>query len=194
MGTMADAFKNANSRHKREVENAISKGYDLIKFANNGSCCYECALRRNRVYSISGTDNRFPKYSEYNCSCYGISIVPFNEGTSQRWYPDYDYVKESNRPLTDNRTDEEKMRHKYDCDRVVYEELLERDRLLYKKMETIIPDFPFKSFRSYRAASQEKITEFSKTAKKYGFDILPTEEEEKAVERYIKIKKEKGWR
>lgn len=194
MAKMLDAFNTANSRHKKEVDNAISKGYDLIKFVNNGCCCYECALRRNRVYSISGKDKRFPKYSEYNCSCYGISIVPFDEETSQRWYPDYDYVKESNRPFTDNRTDEEKERHQFDCDRTIYEKILERDRQFYNKMIIAIPNFPFKSFRSYRLSSQKKIIEFSKIAKEYGFDILPTNEEQEAINRYLNAIKEKGWR
>lgn len=194
MSTMLDAFRSANSRHKKEVNDAISKGFDLIKFVNNGSCCYECALRRNRVYSISGKDKRFPKYAEYNCSCYGISIVPFDEDVSKRWYPDYDYVKESNRPFSDERTDEEKLRHQHDCDRTIYEELLERDRLLYNEMIIVIPDFPFKSFRSYRSCSKDKKIAFAVIAQEYGFSILPNKNEEEASERYLKTKAEKGWR
>ena len=194
MAKMIDSYKTANFRHKREVASAISKGYDLIKFVDQGSCCHECALRRNRVYSISGKDKRFPKYNEYNCSCYGISIIPFDEETSKKWDPDYDYLKESNRAFIDNRTDEEKLRYQFDCDRTVYEELLERERKLYKTMENIIPDFPFKSFRSYIATSHENIMKFSEIAQRYGFDILPTDSEIKILHRYLKVKKEKGWR
>ena len=96
--------------HKRDIEKALTQGYDSIRYVNNRSCCLECALPRNRVYSISGNDTRFPKYSEYHCSYYGITIIPFNEEDSKRWSSDYDYIKESNRPFVDDRTDEERER------------------------------------------------------------------------------------
>ena len=76
-------------------------------------------------------------------------------------------MKESNRPFTDNRTDEEKERHQFDCDRTIYEKILERDRQFYNKMIIAIPNFPFKSFRSYRLSSR-KNHRVSKIAKEYG--------------------------
>ena len=53
MAKMLDAFNATNNRHKK-VDNAISKGYDLIKFVNNECLLFiNVRLRRNRVYSIS---------------------------------------------------------------------------------------------------------------------------------------------
>jgi hypothetical protein len=59
-------------------------------------------------------------------------------------------------------------------------------------MQKEIPDFPFKSFNSYRRTSKDKIKQYAETAKKYGFNILYSEEEEAAIARYLLNKKELG--
>ncbi|HRR78065.1 MAG TPA: hypothetical protein P5191_14895 [Ruminococcus sp.] len=180
--------------HSRQIQTILSLGYDLCMTSDHFGCCPECAKRRNRVFSISGNDKRFIKFEEYECACTGLSLLMFRENYDEHYLNAPNYIEYSNRPFIDDRTDEEKLRRQYYLDRITYESLLERDKKLFYKMQHFIPSFPFKSFNSYRRASKEKIKEYSETAKKYGFDILPAEEEEKAVDRYLKTKKEKGWR
>lgn len=186
--------ENRNAIQQNKLQKYVELGSDLTLSVGFDGCCAECAKRRNRVFSITGADKRFPKYEPYNCDCQGITFGYFNEGLSNHPLQGVDYIVHSNRPFIDDRTDEEKLMHQYYLDRLTYENLLERDKKLFYKMQYTIPNFPYKSFNSYRRASKEKVKEYAETAKKYGFDILPTEEEENAVERYLKTKKEKGWR
>ena len=183
-----------NKIHQRQINSIISLGYDLCMTSNNFGCCEECAKRRNRVFSISGKDKRFYKYTEYHCSCSRLALLMFRENSDEHYFKNENYIEYSNRPFIDDRTDEEKERYQFDCDRKVYEEILERDKKLFNKMKAIIPDFPFKSFRSYRSSSKKKIKEYAKIAINYEMNILPTKEEKEIIERYLKTKKEKGWR
>lgn len=180
--------------HKRKIQSILSLGYDLCMTGDHYGCCPECAKRRKRVFSISGNDKRFVKFVEYECSCTGLPIFLFREDQDERYLSAGNYIEYSNRPFIDDRTDEERIMHQYYLDRLMYDKVLDNDKKLFYKMKAAIPDFPFKSFRSYRSCGKEKLNDFAETAKKYGFCVLHTDEEEQAIERYLKVKQEKGWR
>lgn len=177
------------------LENAKELDTDLVEAGYFRGCCGECAKYRKRWFSISGNDKRFPKMPvDYGCTCSGIDFSPVIYGISEPTYADEidDIIEFSNRPFVDDRDDEEIKLYQYDRDRHIFEEVRERDRLLFEKMQKEIPDFPFKSFNSYRRTSKDKIKQYAETAKKYGFNILYSEEEEAAIARYLLNKKELG--
>ncbi|MCR4889332.1 MAG: NINE protein [Ruminococcus sp.] len=177
------------------LENAKEFDTDLVEAGYFRGCCGECAKYRKRWFSISGNDKRFPKMPvDYGCTCSGIDFSPVIYGVSEPVYSDEidDIIEFSNRPFIDDRDDEEIKLYQYDRDRHIFEEVRERDRLLFEKMQKEIPDFPFKSFNSYRRTSKDKIKQYAETAKKYGFNILYSEEEEAAIARYLLNKKELG--
>lgn len=102
------------------LQNAGLFHSDLLEMPYLGCACAECAKYQGRVYSISGTDKRFPKLPEFlkqtgkvhpGCRHYFRS---YNiERTITKYIRDengevitlqVDAVQNSNRPFTDDRT------------------------------------------------------------------------------------------
>lgn len=55
---------------------------DLVEVGYIGACCELCAKYRNRIYRISGSDFRFPKFpDDFDFAC-GLSVHPFFKGIS----------------------------------------------------------------------------------------------------------------
>lgn len=98
----------------RSIELASSLGTDLVEVL---SCptpyCEECAKYLNRIYSISGEDNRFPKLPEgftsktpgHHFSC--LRVFPFSYGITPLSFDCEDVISYSNRPFVDERTEEQ---------------------------------------------------------------------------------------
>ncbi len=86
---------------------------DLVEITSSGVCCSECAKYRNRIYSITGKDKRFPtlpsqfepKTFSYNHVC--LSMWPFVYNVMEPSFNCKDIVKYSNRPFVDDRTKQE---------------------------------------------------------------------------------------
>lgn len=127
-------------------------------------CCADCAKYRDRVYSISGNDKRFPKMPQYvikhSLHC-GFSIYLFTPGINYirsityGMINDIDEVIEiSNRPFTDDRKAEEIERYnkvvKREHDLHNEEIAKERDRVEYGVITEQLPDIAPKSFGAYR--------------------------------------------
>ncbi|MCU9614092.1 polymorphic toxin type 50 domain-containing protein [Caldibacillus lycopersici] len=98
-------------QRKAHVEGSINRmienDLDLVYVNFVGVTCERCAQYQGRVYSLSGKDKRFPKLDvrpPYHSHCvHSVSA----------WVEDYmdeeeiqQAIKESNRPFTDNRTEE----------------------------------------------------------------------------------------
>lgn len=85
---------------------------DLVITSHAEICCERCARYRNRIYSLTGADRRFPKIPEdFDSSCCSISLYPFVWGVSEPGLLCDDPIKYSNRPFSDDRTDDEKERY-----------------------------------------------------------------------------------
>ena len=97
---------------------------DLAYFGAS-SCCPLCSLYNGRIFSISGKDSRFPpivslpnevhdgKCDVCNCS---YSIGTWYEGTST---PDVKTaIQQSNAPLVDKRTPEQKEKFEKDQEKI----------------------------------------------------------------------------
>lgn len=81
---------------------------DLIEVDCNGPCCSVCARYRNRIYSLSGRDRRFPHFpKDFHFGCV-LNEHPFIDGVMDPSFDCRNYVRHSNRPFVDDRTAEEK--------------------------------------------------------------------------------------
>ncbi len=192
MSTTSDS-STADSMHERQIQHVIDLGYDLTVAGSFGCCCSECAKRRNRIYSISGTDRRFPKYEEYHCSCQGISFHAFIEGITPLYFPDNDYIAYSNRPFIDDRTEAELNERQYYIDRLLSDSILERDKKNYAILRAAALGIGIKSLRAYRnKVRQHDLSELEPLALEYGLMLYLSEEETAALERYDLEKKRRG--
>lgn len=106
----------AEERNKRLFSDLKQLKTDLVEASYIRCCCAECAKYRERVYSVSGKDSRFPKLPEYLLAgehdC-GIMLYPFLDGVnSMRTRDGKDLngakiIKYSNRPFVDDRPPDE---------------------------------------------------------------------------------------
>lgn len=189
--------KTSSNRHKQEIEHLKKLGCKLTITNRIGGCCQECAKYGRRIYSIDGTDKRFPIVPEYECTCPGISFLFWQEGISDTHFPTEDYVEYSNRPFIDDRTEEEKRNYLHFLDRQVYDSVVEKDKKDYCILKSIIPDDLPKSFSAYRRMKNEntkKFKEISNKASILGIDISLTDEEATTIKRYLNRVKETGFR
>lgn len=95
------------SQFKDAINSAKFLGTDLLSAETSGLCCSNCARMRNRVYSISGKDRRFPKVNESVITSCCLRLYPYVLGVSELSFPVKNIVKYSNRPYLDDRSPEE---------------------------------------------------------------------------------------
>ncbi|KUP22403.1 phage minor capsid protein [Paenibacillus sp. DMB5] len=92
--------------HVTGTENmAVQNGMDLVYINSVGITCPVCAVYQGRVYSISGSDSRFPRLERrppYHSHCVHSMSVWVEEYTSADEIEQV--ILDSNRPFTDNRT------------------------------------------------------------------------------------------
>ena len=82
---------------------------DLVEIGHVEVCCEKCARYRERIFSLTGADRRFPKIPEdFDSACCGISLWPFVWGVSEPSFHCANVIRHSNRPFLDERTGEEK--------------------------------------------------------------------------------------
>lgn len=187
----------------QQITNNIKRyakmGYDLTVTDSFNGCCAECAKYRQRIYSISGKDKRFPKVpAPWKCECQGITFSLITDSHALNGcFPNNDYIGCSNRPFRDDRTEEEKLLHRHYLDRKIYDFVNHRDRKNYFKIKHFLPELAPKSqsaFSRMRNANTVLYQELCSKTKELGFDISVSDEEKAAINRYLKNKKEKGWR
>ncbi len=160
-----DAEQHINERLKQCFNDRLM-GFDLIIVSNNVPCCELCAKQRERVYSISGNDKRFPKLPpnvlenrgfHKGCHCsffpfFGVEMIGKNY--------DQNPVEYSNRPYVDDRSDKEKHEYEEYINRPVYpnenfyllkEKMIVRNANLkeYNRLLEIAPHIAPKSFSGY---------------------------------------------
>lgn len=80
---------------------------DLVEVSNSTICCHECAKYRNRIYSLTGKDKRFPKFpSDFHFQC-PLGIYPFVYGESKPAFECKNLILYCRRPYADTRTPHE---------------------------------------------------------------------------------------
>lgn len=82
-------------------------GTDLVEVGDLAGMCETCAKYRNRIYSLSGRNIKFPKFPKDFCFKCGLGISPFVDGVSEPSFNCISYVLHSRRPFKDDRTEKE---------------------------------------------------------------------------------------
>ncbi len=98
---------------EHQIESAEQFGTDLMEVTCTSYHCAECSAYGNRVYSMSGEDERFPKMPEYinnHSEHCGMLLYPYFHGLNTLYNPytdehllGDDVIAYSNRPFADNR-------------------------------------------------------------------------------------------
>ena len=157
---------------------------DLVEVGDSGVCCEKCAMYRNRIYSLSGKDKRFPSLpQDFHMNC-GLSAHPFVYGVMEPTFNCHDIIKYSNRPFVDDRTPEDIARRKGWLETIEKEKAREREaslsKIIYYKLKKILPDDAPKSlsgFSRMRNANSKNYQTLVKKAEEAGFKFPETLEE-----------------
>lgn len=120
----------ADDEYTEGRKQAFEYNLSMAKYLNEdyihtgvSNCCEKCTPYRNRVYSISGKDKRFPKFSDYiqkpeEFCCLSYSGFLYYPGCTLTEYKydklgnvsefEVDAIKHSNRPFVDDRSEYQK--------------------------------------------------------------------------------------
>lgn len=148
-------------------ERAAELGSDLVKCIGQSPTCELCATFRDRVFSVSGKDKRFPSLYETalkdgyhtihpNCRC---EFMPYFESLEGKAQVEQDKAY-SSRPFADNRTKRE--RDEYASwqagNRQLWAEQTEYESL----KKTFGDDMPYKTLGGFRRARRSGAAEYKK--------------------------------
>lgn len=155
------------------LKDAKDCGTDLVEMSIHHPTCGECAKYQGRVFSISGISKKFPPLPEIVRKTGKI-----HEGCRHTFYPFFyrisrpncgckDIVAFSNRPLIDERSEQEKAEWAQIEAAAVQEK---QDRQEYEWLQRNLPEKAPKSFGGYRkmknanSANYQKLMEAAKSA------------------------------
>lgn len=161
---------------RERLASAKELGTSLLEIGDIRACCDKCAKYRRRIYSIDGKDGRFPKFpKDFHLDC-GLDVWPYVEGISEPSFNCSDIIKYSNRPFTDDRTEEEKeayaLRLKKIQQQQRYEYPLDLTKIIYYRLCILLPDDVPKSvsgFSRMKNANTKRYQELIQKAKAAGF-------------------------
>lgn len=146
---------------------------DLIEVTGTPACaCPECAKYRERIFSLFGMDDRFPRFPEWliktkNLHC-GLSMYPFEYGFSRPTFSG-DIFEMSNRPFVDDRP-QEYIDTYYKLIAEYKEE--QQDRATFAMLEEDYPDIAPKSYGAYRRMKKAKTKGYLKLAEELKKDNI----------------------
>lgn len=160
----------------RALDFAKTFSTDLVMTVSNiytVPCCENCAKLRNRVYSISGKDKRFPKFTEAVANACCLRTYPFTYGATRlednKQKEIKDVIAYSNRPFTDDRTTAEKKRYaefeKKEEQKKKDEEQREKDKKEFDLIREHLPSDAPKSFAGYRKMKNSNSENYQKLMK-----------------------------
>lgn len=145
---------------------------DLVEASYIRACCPECAKYRNRVYSMSGHDKRFPRlpdalyYNDHDC---GIILHPFiykvNKLEKGHTGKKVNVIRHSNRPFVDDRSSQER------ADYIMCQQEIEKQRTQdicrsdYEWLWEYLPEICPKSFSGYMRMRNANTVNFDKILK-----------------------------
>ena len=171
----------------RERDACYELGTDLMLVEGSNACCEICAKYRNRVFSLSGRDYRFPKFpDDFHFSC-GLPLSPFIYGVTQTNFNCKNIERYSRRRFKDDRTKAEKENYVVWKERVDKEESLEVTpnigHIIYHWYKPLFPDiFPknLSAFSRMRNSNSKKYQEIISIIKKHGYRVPDTVDDVKA--------------
>lgn len=155
--------------HVTGAENMITQnGYDLVYVNRVGITCEFCAVYQGRVYSISGSDPRFPKLEvrpPYHSHCVHSFSAWIEDGVSAEEVERM--IKVSNAPFRDTRTAREIRRYN-ELQRIKSRANETRKQWLrYKaRLPNDIPDL--RTFASQKARGTAKFEEWQELYREVG--------------------------
>ncbi|MBU5214947.1 phage minor capsid protein [Heyndrickxia oleronia] len=161
-------------QRKAHVDGAINRmienDQDLVYVNHVGVTCQMCAKYQGRVYSISGNDKRFPKLDPrppYHGHCVHNATPWVEEYRDESEIQEA--LKESNRPFTDNRT-EQNIR---EYERIQKDKSKKNEtRKQWIRYKARMPDLPdLKTFASQKARNTKKYQEWMLDYRKIGGEI-----------------------
>lgn len=152
--------------YKRTLESCKFLETDLVETGGELSCCETCAKYRNRIFSLTGKDIRFPRFpKDFHFGC--ISVYPFVYGVNEPTFPQKHYILYSRRPFRDDRTHQEKESYRERMERISQIENLEQHpnlgHIIYYWFKPKFPnDFPksisgFSRMRNSNSANYQKL-------------------------------------
>jgi hypothetical protein len=133
-------------------------GHDLVEITTHYPTCAECSKYQGRVFSISGSDRRFPKLPTHIQHTQRIhegckhTIVPF-VNSLQAANEIAAAIKRSNKPFVDSRSKTERDIHNRQQEEMA---LAEQDAIEYDKIKKAAPNIAPKSFAGYRRMKKAK--------------------------------------
>lgn len=148
---------------QRTLDSCSELDTDLVEVDCNGPCCSICAKYRNRIYSLSGRDRRFPRFpQDFHFGCV-MNEGPFIDGVMEPSFDCRNYVRYSNRPFVDDRTLREKQAYADWQERLSSERNRERaadlNRIAYYWLKSA---FPYDAPKSLSAFSKMRNTNSQK--------------------------------
>lgn len=191
------AAENEEEELKKQVFNnclSLAKEFneDYI-LTSGGNCCEKCAPYRCRMYSISGADKRFPKFSDYipfpeKMCCLSFSGTHYYKGktlTEYRYREDgsvteyeVEAITHSNRPFIDDRPEYHKelsneWQQKREKRRVRDENYYSRQHWVedyesqqeYEQIVLLLGEKAPKSYTGYKRMKQNNTPNFQKIMK-----------------------------
>ena len=149
---------------------------DLVEVSDSGICCEICAKYRNRIYTLTGRDPRFPKLpKDFHKSC-GLSIDPYIWGVHKPTFSCSDPIAYSNRPFVDDRTEKEKENRAIWLQKLNQQPEVIREpslnRIIYYRLKRFFPaDAPksLSGFSRMRNANSKNYQALVKKAEAAGF-------------------------
>ncbi len=179
---------------KTALKNAKNFNHDYIISGHLGVICEKCAPFQDRIYSISGNDNRFPKLPKFileNCGLHcqisffstnyykGKTITKYiDKNESDVVTKEVDAIKYSNRPFVDDRNIYAKNRYnnwlikenqKKELDKLYYDRNHRINEyklhLEYHQIVMLLQDKAPKSYSGYMRMKKNNTSNFQKIAK-----------------------------
>lgn len=172
MGFFTNIFKPQISKYQKSGNlrifgNPKNFGTDLVESSDIAACCQKCAMYRRRIYSLSGQDKRFPKIpDDFDSDCCGLNLHPYIWGVSEPTFSAKDPIKYSNRPFVDDRTAKQKKDYQELKLQFEEEREKERDRKIYEKLVSALPNDAPKSFGSFRRMKKSNSAGYIKLKQK----------------------------
>lgn len=158
----------------REVTNTATilqvqeLGYDLVKISEHPGACPICQKYQGRVYSISGKDLRFPKLDIVFSSGYA-NIHPNCRHTLEPYIPEFNDVNKdiinSNRPFIEPSKADKQVQAYYQVQKEKAK--LRRDRLLWEKYRTVLPNDTPSTFAGFRRMKNSNSDNYKELKRKY---------------------------
>lgn len=146
---------------------------DLIEVTDSPACaCPECAKYRERIFSLFGMDDRFPRFPEWliktkNLHC-NLTMYPFEYDVNTPTFSG-DIFEMSNRPFVDDRP-QEYIDTYYKLIAEYKEE--QQDRATFAMLEEDYPDIAPKSYGAYRRMKKAKTKGYLKLAEELKKDNI----------------------